>query len=117
MENNNRMTFHITGGQVNIASDNATIHATQNNGMSEKELDSIVEAIKGELSGLSKEESEEIKHVVDMAKEELKKPEPKVSELRKWITLIAPMFTITNGIPTLTNNLQKLCDMMMQYIK
>lgn len=51
-----------------------------------------------------------------MAKEELMKPDPKVSRLRNCVTLIAPMLTIANGIPTLTSSLQKLVDYIKPFI-
>ena len=69
------------------------------------------------LSNLKKEHAEEIRDVVDMAKEELVKPEPKVSRLRNCVTLIAPMLTIANGIPSLMNNLQRLVDYIILFIQ
>lgn len=117
MENRNGITFNITGGQVNFSKDSANLNATQNNGISGNELDVIIKAIKDNLSELKKEEADEIIDVVDMAKDELTKPEPKTSRLRNCITLIAPMMTIANGIPVLANNLQKLYEFIMQYIK
>ncbi len=117
MENRNGVIFNITGGQVNFAKDTANINATQNNGISENELDVIIKAIKDNLLGVKKEEADEIIDVVEMAKEELTKPEPIISRLRNCITLIAPMMTIANGVPVLANNLQKLQELIIQYIK
>lgn len=111
------VTLNISGGQVNFAKDNAIINATQNNGIGGNELDIIIRAIKENLSGLKQEDADEIIDVVDMAKEELTKQEPKPSRLRNCITLIAPMITIANGIPVLANNLQKLQEFIMQCIK
>lgn len=116
MENRDGVTFNITGGQVNFAKDNAVISATQNNGISKNELNLIINAIKDNLSSLKKEEADDIIDVVDMAKEELSKSEPKTSRLRNCISLIAPMITIANGMPVLASNLQKLLDFIMQYI-
>lgn len=116
MEEKN-MTFNVNGGQVNFARDNATIYAIQNNGVDAGELDNIIKGIMDNLSGLKKEEAEEIKDAVDMAKDELGKPEPKVSRLRNCVTLIAPMITIANGIPILASNLQKLLDYIMPYVQ
>ena len=48
------------------------------------------------MSELKKEDAEEIMDIVDMAREELAKPQPKVSRLRNCIALIAPMMTIAN---------------------
>lgn len=117
MESKDGMTFNITGGQVNFAKDNAIINATQSNGIGGNELDIIIKAIKENLSGLKQEDADEIIDVVDMAREELTKPEPKTSRLRNCITLIAPMMTVANGIPVLANNLQKLQEFIMQCIK
>lgn len=115
MEDTN-MTLNMNGGQFNYAKDNATINATQNNGVNASELDSIIKGIIENLSDLKKEDAESIKDAVDMVREELAKPEPKVSRLRSCVTLLAPMLTITNGIPTLANNLQGLIDYIKMFI-
>ena len=99
-----------------MANDNAAIYATQNIGVSGSELDDIIKGITQNLSGLNKEEAEEIADIAEMARCELVKPEPKVSRLKNCLTLIAPMFTIANGIPALATNLQKLQEFIMQYI-
>lgn len=111
------ITYNVHGGQLNIASDNATINAIQNNDISVKELDIIIKGIMDNLSDLKEEDADEIKDIVDMAKEELSKPEPKTSRLRNCVTLIAPMITIVNGIPILASNLQKLVDYIAPYIR
>lgn len=115
MEGNN-ITYNVYGGQVNRASDNATINATQNNGVNASELDSIIKGIIENLSDLKKEDAESIIDAIEMVREELAKPEPKVSRLRSCISLLAPMLTITNGIPTLANNLQGLIDYITSFI-
>lgn len=108
--------WNVNGGQVNVASGNAIIHATQNNGVSASELDNIIKGIMSNLSTLKTEDADEIADVVEMAKNELMKPEPRVSRLRNCLTLIAPMFTIANGIPTLVANLQKLQEYIILHI-
>lgn len=117
MENKNSMIFNISGGQVNVAKDNATVNAVQNNSVSKSELDNIIKNIMDNLSDLRKEDVDGIEDVIDMAREELTKPEPKSNRLRNCLTLIAPMITIANGIPALATNLQKLQDFIIQYIK
>ena len=69
------------------------------------------------LSDLKKEDADEIADIVEMTKDELAKPEPKISRLRNCLALIAPIFTIANGIPTLAANLQRLQEVIIQYIK
>lgn len=110
------MTVNISGGQVNIAKDNATINAIQNNGMDGNEFETIIQAIKDNLSGLKKEDADEILDVLEQVKEEIDKEKPKKSRLQNYLKLIAPMITIANGIPVLATNLQKLHDIIIQYI-
>lgn len=117
MDEQNNMTFNISGGQFNIAKDNGNITAIQNNGIGNDELDAIIREIQNNLSDLKKEEAEEIMDVMDIAREELAKPQPKISRLRNCITLIAPMMTIANGIPALSSNLQKFQEFIMNCIK
>lgn len=110
------INMNMNGGQFNLAKDNATINATQNNGVNGNELDDIIKGIMENLSGLEKKDADEITDIVEMAKDELIKPEPKVSRLRNCLALIAPMFTIANGIPTLAVNLQRLHDFISLHI-
>lgn len=116
MDKKESNVWNVNGGQVNVASGNATIHATQNNGVSGKELDDIIKGIKDSLSDLKKEDADKIADIVELAEDELIKPEPKVSRLRNCLALIAPMFTIANGIPTLANNLQRLQELINLHI-
>lgn len=117
MEDKN-MTINVNGGQFSYARDNAAIYTVQyNNGADANVLNDIIEGIMESLSGLKKEDADKIADTVDMAKEELSKPEPKASRLRNCLTLIAPMFTVANGIPTLVENLQKLVDYVTPYIR
>lgn len=116
MEENKNVAIHVHGGQVNLASGNAVINATQNNGVNPKELNDIVNGILGSLSELDREKADEVTDIVEMAKEELERPEPRKGRLKSCITLIAPMFTIANGIPTLAENLHRLYDFILAYI-
>lgn len=116
MPKDNVFRINASGGQVNIAKGNATINATQNNGVSASELDNILKGITDNLSKLEKENADEIADIVEMAREELAKSKPKVGRLRNCLTLIAPMFTIANGIPTLSTNLQRLQEYISSYI-
>ncbi len=111
------ITYNVqSGGQVNNAYDNSTMYVTQNNGIDANELENIIKRIKDNLSSLNQEDSDNIIDVVDKAREELAKPEPKVSKLRDYVSLIAPMFTIANGIPVLADNLRKLMGYINKFI-
>lgn len=118
MAKEKNVTYNFNGeSQVTNAYDHSTIIVTQNNnGKSVEQLDTIIKGIKDNLSELKKEDAEKITDVVEMAKEELDKSEPKVSRLRNCLSLIAPMFTIVNGIPDLAGNLQKLVEYIQKYI-
>lgn len=115
MEDKN-MPINVSGGQVNFARDNATINATQYNGVNASELDGIIKGIMENLPCLKKEDADKMIDILDMAKEELAKPEPRVSRLKNCLSLVAPMFTVANGIPVLVRNLQKLVDYITPYI-
>jgi len=117
MENRSGVVFNITGGQVNFAKDNATIHAIQNNGIGGNELDVIIKGIKENLSALNEEDAERVMDAVDTAKEELAKPEPKKGRLKNCISVIVEMVTLANGVPVLVDNLQKLQDFIEKIIK
>lgn len=108
--------FNVSGGQVNIAYDNAIIKATQNNGIQSNELENLVRSILDNASELDKENAETMVDSVNMIKEELLKPEPKRAILSNGIKLLAPIITIANGVPTLANNIQALIDYVSRLI-
>ena len=103
-----KMYWNVSGGQVNIASDNATINATQNIGIQSEEFDQIVKAIIDNVFQVNKEDAETILDSVNMIKEELSKPKPKRIIISNGIKLLSPMISMVNGIPSLATNIQKL---------
>jgi hypothetical protein len=110
------LTLNISGGQFNISKDSSTLNAVQNNGTSGTELEKIIKGIMDNVNELNKNDADQITDIAEMVKQELSKPEPRVSRLSNCLKLIAPMLTIANGIPTLYDNLQKLQEFIMQYI-
>lgn len=108
--------WNVSGGQVNIASDNATINATQNNGVMADDVNKMVDTILSNLSGLDKDNAETLTDSVNMIRDELLKPEPKRAIISNGIKLIAPIMTIANGIPTLATNIQSLIDFATKFI-
>ncbi len=114
--NMGKVILNSSGGQINVASDNAIINATQNNVATNKELENIIEAIKENLSVLNEENENTLIKALKSANDELVKSKPQVEVLRNCITLIAPILTIANGAPVLANNIQKLIDYIMPYI-
>ena len=111
-----KMYWNVSGGQVNVASNNATINATQNNGIQSDELDKIVKAIMDNVSSVNKEDAETIADSVNMIKDELLKPEPKRAIISNGIKLLAPMISIVNGMPDLGTNIQNLIDFATRFL-
>lgn len=108
--------WNVSGGQVNIAKDNATINATQNNGIQNDDLQKMVSSILNNLSGIDKENADTIIDSVEMIKDEILKPEPKARILSNGIKLLAPMISIVNGIPMLATNITKFIEYVENYI-
>lgn len=113
----NGMTINVRdNAQFNLAQDNGTINAIQNNGVSGGELDKIVKSIMDNLKDLDKEDADKIVDVVEMAREELVRSEPRPGRLRSCLSLIAPMIAVANGIPVLADNLQKFADYIQMLV-
>lgn len=112
---NSGIFININGGKINLAKDNNTINPNRKDGVNANELDKIIKEIMSNLSTLKKENADEIADIVEMAKNELEKSEPKASRLRNCLTLIAPMYKIANRIPPLVDGLQRLQDFVSLY--
>lgn len=66
--NERNMTVNISGKQINIAKDNATIRAIQNNKIEEKELDVAIKAIVDNLLTLNEENTYKILNILILMK-------------------------------------------------
>lgn len=110
------VVMNISGGQVNYANGNATINAVQNGGISQSELERVIEIIRDNASKLGRENAETVIDSVEMIKEELLKPEPEKKIINSGIKLLVPMITIANGIPVLAENIQKFIETVSAYI-
>lgn len=110
------VVWNVSGGQVNFASGNAVINATQNNGVDVAELENIIGKIMDNVSDLGKDEADTIIDAVEMIKEEILKKEPKGKIISNGIKLLAPMISIANGIPALVENIQQFIDFVTPYI-
>lgn len=111
--------INIKGSTINKAVTNIGDKNTviQINSGKADELESITRGIMENLSGLKDKDADGIIDVVDMVREELAKPKPKESRLKNCLALIAPMFTVANGVPTLVDNLQRLVDYITLFLK
>lgn len=104
------IVWNVNGGQVNIASGNAIINATQNESVNNAELENIIKNIMDNVSGLDKEDADTIIDSVEMIREEIMKLEPKRNIISSGIKLLTSMISIANGIPALAENIQKFID-------
>ena len=109
-------TYNINGVQVNIASKNAIINAKQNCRVNESDLHTIIKEIMTDLSDLKSDDAKKITDLVYIAENELTKAKPNIQKLRSCITLLAPIITVVNGIPSLAGNLQKLLNYILSYV-
>ena len=103
--------------QIINAKDHSTVTATQNNGINKDELKDIVDLIEKNIEKLNQEQAEDLQDTLSMVVEEFSSETPRQGRLKKCLTLLAPMITVTNGIPILAENLQKVCDYILPYIK
>ena len=120
MDKENGVIFTVNGWQLNISKDDSTLYANQyntSNNSQQEELENVIKAIKEDISSLEKQKADELMDIIDMAKTELAKPAPQPSRLRNCVTLLGPMFTVANGIPTLLANLHGFQDLILQIIK
>ena len=115
-EKKKNMSLTINGGMVNISQDHSKMNINQNNGIDIDELEKIVKGIKDDMSNLNQQEQDEVMKIVNSIKLELIKPVPRIGKLRSCLTMLAPTFTIANGIPTLMNNIQQLKTYVMTMI-
>ncbi len=103
---------NVSGSQ--FAGDNSPITITNNNGIDVNEFEKLAKAITDNISSLDDENKETILGAIEILREEIAKARPKKSILSNGIKLLAPMFTIANGIPILVDNIQKLIDFVQQ---
>ena len=111
-----QIIVNINESQINMAKDNSVLNANQYNAVNKAELEKIVNGIMDNLYALKEEDADRIEDLVRLVKQELSEPEPKISKLKYYLTLMAPMVTIANGIPVLCENLQKLKNFIMAFI-
>lgn len=97
-------TFNIKGGQVNIANDNSTINAVQNNGIDTTELSKLISDMRNSLDkNLSDEEKEEANESIDIIESELKSNNPNEKNIKSHFKFLK---RIDSGVKFLTSCLK-----------
>lgn len=86
---NESTTYSITvnNGQVNLATDNATINAVQNNGVDVNQLKMLIDTIRKEATGnCTSDDMDTVNESLEVIENELTQPSPKKSLLKTAIT-------------------------------
>ena len=65
---------------------------------------------------MNQEQAEDLQDTLSMVVEEFNTGTPRAGRLKKYLNLVAPIMTVSNGIPTLAENLQKLCVYILPFI-
>lgn len=84
-ENNKRnlQNINISGNQVNIATNNSAITATQNNGINSDELNKLIQNIRNNIpEELSSEDKADVNESLDIIQEELLSNEPNTKVIK-----------------------------------
>lgn len=89
MDENVRYSISVNNGQVNLASDNATVNAVQYNSVDSKGLSRLIESIKKEMSCISSDDDiEAVDESIEVIQSELLQPKPKKSLLKAAISTL-----------------------------
>ena len=83
-----KITYSITvsNGQVNIASDNATITATNNVGVDLAQLDTLISNVRSAAVGITGEDAETLSDSLEVIEEQAKSDKPKKGFIKTAIT-------------------------------
>lgn len=112
-----RMECYYNQCQINQASENGTVIATQNNeNGAEKDLNSIIKTVEIELESMKEEEAENIKDMLNMLREEMKASKPRKGRLKNCLQLLVATMSTINNAPQLLENLQKIKEYIERYL-
>ena len=85
----NNVTYNITGTQVNIANDEATINATQNNGINVGELKELISALRNEIrEDLTSDDKNDANECVEVIEKELLSGNPNEQTVKSQFKLL-----------------------------
>ena len=84
-----KYSITVNNGQVNLATDNSVINATQNNGINYMELKALIDALRNELNeSMNSEDVEAVKESIEVIESELAQQNPKKSLIKTALTTI-----------------------------
>jgi hypothetical protein len=88
MDDNTTFAITVNSGQVNIASDNSTINAVQNNGISIDELKKLLSDVRSNTSELSNEDKETVSDCLEVIEVHAAEATPRKSLIKNAITTL-----------------------------
>ncbi len=87
LDENTKYNITVNNGQVNLASENATINATQNNGVDIKKIESLVANIVNNIDSIAlNEEKQQVEESLEVIQTELTSSKPKKSMINTALT-------------------------------
>jgi hypothetical protein len=82
-------TIYGDNNQVNFATDNAVLHAVQNNGLNMQELESILSTLTQRMpTSINNTEKEQINDSIDVIRTEAHKAQPEKSKLKTALSVL-----------------------------
>ena len=86
MDEHVKYSITVNNGQVNLATDNATINATQNNGVDIQQLKALLDSVRQEaILRLSQMDIETVKESLEVIESEIAQPKPRKSFIQTAI--------------------------------
>lgn len=111
IDSSSTTVFNISGGQVNIANDNSTVNATQNNGIDVDELDYLIENVLKYSKGLTDEDKEILNNELETIKT------VKNSDCKKgYIKAALKTIKAIKGTAEFMTSIVPLIQLVMQYV-
>lgn len=85
----NNLTYNITGTQVNIANDEATINATQNIGVNAEELQKLISALRSEIrEDMPEADKNDVNECVNVIENELLSGDPNEQTVKSQFKIL-----------------------------
>lgn len=117
MDENIKYSITVNDGQVNLAMDNATIYATQNNGVDIATLKKLIDDIKSDMSdNLSETEKEDINDSLETIENEMSKSQPKKGLVRTALTVLKNIKDVVGVGVSIADSISNLINFVQSFI-
>lgn len=108
----------VNGGQVNLAKDNASIHAVQNNGISSDAMQCWIDTILATVKNTSTSEVQiqQLSETLLAIQEEMTRPEPKKSVIKLLLSGLQNSATVIGAVPLLAQKVDEFAIFLAPYL-